>query len=234
MNAPQKTDAPVPHAGQSDYTDEDLQAFAEAHRLQEEKSLGATFARKSLSVNMLLGSVLLASVGLNIYQGWQVAHPDNRYFATQDGRITPIYPLNRPHWSAEDVSKFGADTIQQSFTLDFVHYRNQMTDVMFRYDDQGYAGYYTALTRSNVLSMVRDRRMNLSVSVSPGVIHSKGLLNNGVYVWKIQYPVTLQLDGQQSSMPAQHYIVELMIQQADPRIKPLGLEARQTIMMNAN
>lgn len=218
----------------SDFNDDQIEAFAEAHRLQEQQSLGARFARKSLSVNMLLGVALIGSIALNGFQLYQNAHLDNKYFSTQDGRITRIYPLNKPAWSVEDVSKFGADTIQQSFTMDFVHYRNQMTDVMQRYSDQGYADYYNALTKSNVLAMVRDKRMNLSITVSPGVIHSKGVLPNGVYVWKIQYPVTLQLDGQQSSMPPQRYIVELLIQQTDPRKKPLGLETRQTIMMNAN
>lgn len=237
MNASVKPDAPssVPaNAQEQEFDEAQIAAFAEAYRLQEQKNLGASFARKSLSVNMLIGAALIGSIGLNAFLGWQVSHPDNKYFSTQDGRITRIYPLNKPAWSVEDVSKFGADTIQQSFTLDFVHYRNQMTNVMQRYSDQGYADYYNALTKSNVLAMVRDRRMNLSITVSPGVIHSKGALPNGVYVWKIQYPVTLQLDGQQSSMPPQRYIVELLIQQTDPRIKPLGLETRQTIMMNAN
>jgi len=217
-----------------EFDDAQLAAFAEAHRLQEQKNLGAGFARKSLTVNMLIGAALIGSIGLNAFQAWQNAHPDNKYFSTQDGRITRFYPLDRPAWSVQDVSQFGADTIQRSFTMDFVHYRNQMTDVMPRYSDQGYADYYNALTKSNVLAMVRDKRMNLSITVSPGVINSKGKLPNGVYAWKIQYPVTLQLDGQQSSMPAQRYIVELLIQQADPRDKPLGLETRQTIMMNAN
>lgn len=213
--------------------DGDYEAYMEACRLQEQKSLGARFAQKALSANMVIGIALLMSVGLNGYQHWQLTHTENKYFSTQDGRITRIYPLNRPAWSLEDVTRFGADTIQQSFTMDFVHYRNQMTNVISRFNEQGYADYYKSLTNSNVLKMVRDRRMNLSTAVSPGVVHSQGLLN-GIYAWKIQYPVTLQLDGQESSLPPQRYIVELLIQQADPRTKPLGLEVRQTIMTARN
>ncbi|WP_241647599.1 MULTISPECIES: DotI/IcmL/TraM family protein [Rosenbergiella] len=233
MNAPLSQGGPSAAPEEPGFDDEQIEAFNEAHRLQEEKTLGTHFARKCLSICLILGAGLTVSVVLNGFQFWHSLHLDNKYYSTQDGRITRIYPLNRPAWSVEDVSKFGADTIQQSFTMDFVHFRNQMTSVMPRYSDEGYAGYYKALTSSNVLAMVRDKRMNLSVTVSPGVVHSKGELN-GVYLWKIQYPVTMQLDGQQTSMPPQRYIVELLIQQADPREKPLGLETRQTIMMNGN
>ncbi|MBL2758253.1 conjugal transfer protein TraM, partial [Klebsiella pneumoniae] len=145
----------------------------------------------------------------------------------------PIYPLNKPAWSMEDIAGFGADTIQRAFTMDFVHYRQQMTSVMTRFTNQGYADYYKALTSSNVLKMVRDQRMNLSTTVSPGVVHSQGIIN-GIYTVRVQYPVSLKLDGQERSLPAANYIIELTIQQTDPREKPLGLEVRQTIMTSSH
>lgn len=76
----------------------------------------------------------------------------------------------------EDIAGFGADTLQRAFTMDFVHYRQQMTSVMTRFTNQGYADYYKALTSSNVLKMVRDQRMNLSTTVSPGSYTAVALL----------------------------------------------------------
>lgn len=212
--------------------DDDI--YRSAVELQKRKSLGADFARKCLVLTSRQSLALILSIGLNAYLGWVVAHPPVKYFATHNGRITPVYPLDKPAWSVQDVIQFGNDTLLQSFTLDFVHYRTQMNAVMPRYDDAGYKGYYNALVSSNIFAMVRDGRMNLSIAVSPGVLHSKGLLPNGSYAWTIQYPVKLQLDGQQNSKPPQNYIVELLIQQADPREKESGLDVRQTIMTNAN
>lgn len=234
MNAPAKGGAasPAPQTPRA-LSAREQKYYDDAIRLQEERSLGATFARKLLTSNLILGSALLMTSILSGVTLWKVYHPDNHYFATESARVTPIYPLNKPAWSMEDISGFGADSIQRAFTLDFVHFRNQMTSVMPRFTNQGYADYYQALTNSNVLKMVRDKRMNLSTTVSPGVVHSQGIIN-GIYTVKVQYPVSLKLDGQDRSLPAANYIIELTIQQADPRQKPLGLEVRQTIMTSSH
>ncbi|QPQ49691.1 hypothetical protein I7S93_28230 (plasmid) [Klebsiella pneumoniae] len=42
---------------------------------------------------------------------------------------------------------------------------------------------------------------------------------NGIYTVRVQYPVSLKLDGQERSLPAANYIIELTIQQTDPREK---------------
>ncbi len=234
MNTPATggTDSSVPQTTRS-LSAQEKQVYDEAIRLQNEQALGATFARKLLTSSLILGTAFLLTTSLSGVTLWKVYHPDNHYFATESGRVTPIYPLNKPAWSMEDIAGFGADTIQRAFTMDFVHYRQQMTSVMTRFTNQGYADYYKALTSSNVLKMVRDQRMNLSTTVSPGVVHSQGIIN-GIYTVRVQYPVSLKLDGQERSLPAANYIIELTIQQTDPREKPLGLEVRQTIMTSSH
>lgn len=234
MNTPATggTDSSAPQTTRS-LSAQEQQVYDEAIRLQNEQALGATFARKLLTSNLILGTAFLLTTSLSGVTLWKVYHPDNHYFATESGRVTPIYPLNKPAWSMEDIAGFGADTLQRAFTMDFVHYRQQMTSVMTRFTNQGYADYYKALTSSNVLKMVRDQRMNLSTTVSPGVVHSQGIIN-GIYTVRVQYPVSLKLDGQERSLPAANYIIELTIQQTDPRKKPLGLEVRQTIMTSSH
>ena len=117
--------------------------------------------------------------------------------------------------------------------MDFVHFRDQTTRLSPRYSDEGYQDYYKALTASNVLASVKDQRMNLSVEIGPGVIRSKGKLGD-VYTWEYQYPVTLKLDGQQTSSPAQRFIFTQRIQRTDVQVKPKGLEVTQIITSNAN
>lgn len=212
---------------------QDADTFEHAVRLQNERALGAAFAHRCLTVVLWMAPALVLSIAVNGYLGWKVAHPDVKYFATQDGRVVELKPTNKPNHSQMDVSAFGADTIRKSFTLDFVHYRDQMTEAGPSYDDQGYSGYYKALVSSNVLKAIERERMNLSVDVGPGVISSKGLLGDK-YAWEFQYPVTLKLDGQQTNSPAQRFIFTQRIQEADVRVKPKGLEVTQVITNNAN
>lgn len=195
-------------------------------------SLGTAFAYKCLRIiHWGTGGNTIQAVIIGVLL-YFVLHPPVKYFATENGRITQVYATDAPIWNESDVSQFGADTIRYAFTLDFVHYKNEMTAVAPRFDHLGFDGYISALQSSNILSAVRDKRMNLSVSVDPGVITKRGVIN-GRNAWEFQYPVTYRLQGQNSDGPPSHYILTLRIQQADVREKPLGLEVTQIISTNA-
>jgi|SRR5471030_2513968 len=211
----------------------EVAAFDHAMDLQNKRDLGAGFAHRCLNVASRSSVALIMSMCLNGYFGWLVAHPPIKYFTTENGRIVEVHPTDKPAYSQTDVAQFGADTIRESFTLDFVHYRDQTTKLGERYSEQGYADYYKALTTSNVLASVKTQRMNLSVDVGPGVIRSRGK-PGGVVTWEFQYPVTLKLEGQQTSSPAQRYIFTQRIQRVLENEKSAGLEVTQVITSNAN
>lgn len=211
----------------------DAKIYEHAMQAHHERSLGAEFARrclKKLGWSLILNVLQAISIGVLIFMYINVPR---EYFATERGRITPVYATDKPVWSESDVRQFGADTISQAFTLDFVHYRDQMTAVSPNFSEEGFVGYNQALTTgSNILSLIRDKRMNLTNTVEPGVITRRGVIG-GRYTWEFQYPVTLKLQGQNSSTPPLRYIFTLRIQQADTRLKQRGLEVTQTITNNA-
>lgn len=62
---------------------------------------------------------------------------------------------------------------------------------------------------------------------------SKGTLENGIYAWKIQYPIKLKLTGQVTSLPEQSFVMSLLIQRTDPRLKHTGMEVSQLITFEA-
>lgn len=195
--------------------------------------LGAQFARTTLTLCLTISLCLIVSLLLNGYLGWKVAHPPVKYFATQEGRVIPLIPTHQPVLTVSQVSDFGAHTIREAFTMDFVHFKEQMSRVSAYFSEEGFKSYYQALTQSNVLAAVRDKKMNLAVMLAPGVVRQKGPLSNGVYAWEIQYPVTLKLSGQTLSLPEQRFIFSLFLQRADVREKPNGLEVTQLVTFDA-
>ena len=212
---------------------ENPEAYEHSVHAQHERTLGAGFARSCLKALLvsLLGNLILAIATCVLI--WAYMNVPREYFATENGRITRIYATENPVWKESDVRQFGADIISQAFTLDFVHYREQMTAASPGFSEEGFAGYNQALTTgSNILALVKDKRMNLTNTVEPGVIARRGVIG-GRYTWEFQYPVTMRLQGQNSSTPPLRYIFTLRIQQADPRLKPRGLEVTQTITNNA-
>ncbi len=208
-------------------------AFVHAQSAQRERELGVAFAHRCLTALIWTGSALVLAVVVIGLLAWQVAHPTVKYFTTEKGRIVPVKPRGEPAFSDSDVSAFGADTIRRSFTLDFNHYKDQINDVKDDYDDVGYEGYYKALNSSNILSSVKEQRMNLSVEVGPGRIRAKGLQGE-VFTWEYQYPVTLKLDGQVTGSPAQRFIFTQRIQRTDVQVKNKGIEVVQLITTGAN
>ncbi|MDE9566915.1 DotI/IcmL family type IV secretion protein, partial [Xenorhabdus bovienii] len=78
-----------------------------------------------------------------------------------------------PAYSNADVVDFGNQVIREAFTLDFVNYRSQMNNLIPRFSDDGFQSYYTALTQSNILSAIKDKKMNMSAMTSSGVVVSK-------------------------------------------------------------
>lgn len=208
-------------------------SYVHAITAQRQRELGAEFAHRCLKALIWVATALVLALALIGFLGWQVAFPPIKYFATENGRVVPIQATDKPAFSDRDVSAFGADTIRESFTLDFVHYKDQTTRLSERYSDVGYQDYYKALIASNVLASVTERRMNMSVEVGPGVIRSKGLLGD-VFTWEYQYPVTLRLDGQLTGSPAQSFIFTLRIQRTDVQVKSKGLEVTQVISSNSN
>lgn len=217
-----------PDTAQRD-NDSSSSIYRAALSLHYQHQLGAQFARTTLKVCLITTTCLMISLILNGYLGWKVAHPPIKYFATQAGRVIPLIPTDQPAFSLSEVSDFGAHAIREAFTMDFVHFKAQMSQASASFSEEGFKSYYQALSQSNVLAAVRDKKMNLAVMLAPGVVRQKGRLSNGVYAWEIQYPVTLKLSGQTLSLPEQRFIFSLFIQRADLREKPSGLEVTQLV-----
>ncbi|MQL50057.1 MULTISPECIES: DotI/IcmL/TraM family protein [Photorhabdus] len=207
--------------------------YASAIAKHKANQLNVGFTRKSLTTNIWQGAsqfVAMIIIGCLVYA---VLHPPVKYFATQDGRVIPLHPTDKPAYSDADVIDFGNRVIREAFTLDFVNYRSQMNNIIPRFSDAGFQSYYTALTQSNILSAIKDKKMNMSSMTSSGVVVSKGTLENGAYAWKIQYPSKFKLIGQVNSLPEQGFVISLLIQQVDPRLKNAGLEVSQLITYEA-
>ncbi|EBQ5112759.1 conjugal transfer protein TraM, partial [Salmonella enterica] len=164
---------------------------------------------------------------------WKAANPPQSVIASDNGRIIPLPTINDPVYSDADIIDYGARHIREDFTLDFVHYREQINARRDSFSTEGFTSYYNALVNSNILANIRDKKMNLSVLTSTGVINSKGVLDNGAYAWRLQYPITLRLNGQTSSLPPQNFTLVQIVTRADPRLKKDGLEVIQVVTREA-
>ncbi|MEN3262432.1 DotI/IcmL/TraM family protein [Sodalis endosymbiont of Spalangia cameroni] len=196
--------------------------------------LNVALTRRSLQANVWQAIAIVGLLLSTVYFAWKAVNTPPVVIASDHGRIIPIPTLTTPVYSDADIMDYGARHIRADFTLDFVHFRAQINGRQDSFSTDGFTSYYQALVNSNVLANVRDKKMNLSVLTSSGVIVSKGELDNGVYAWKVQYPITLRLNGQTSSLPPQHFTLVMLITRADPRLKKDGLEVIQIVTREAS
>lgn len=203
------------------------QAFMHALQLQQNQALNADFARRCLKTATLTTAGFLCTLPLIAWLGWQVAHPPVKYFATVNGHIVRIHPTNRPAYSDADIIDWGQKTLRKAFTLDYKNYRTQLNAVQADFSEDGFRGYYTALTKqSNLFStMVKERLLMTPAFDHPGVIVKRGQpAGSNAYMWEVQYPVTLAVDGQNNRLRPQKFTFIVRIQQTNVLLKPGGRE----------
>lgn len=212
--------------------------FMEAMQLHKDKMLNASFARKCLAVALVSVSFNLVSVSFNLVQfpvnawlAWQVAHPPVKYFATLNGSVLAVYPTSEPVYRDDDIIDFGDKMIRAAFQIDFKNYRTQISDQQQKFSEDGFRSYYAALTNSNLFSRVKTDKLLMSANVTrKGMIYRRGREGQGgPYIWEVQYPVTLSLDGQTRSLPPQNFIFTIRIQRTDVRLKPEGIEVASVV-----
>jgi len=162
-------------------------------------------------LNFMVVVALLLSLAGNLYLGWCATHPEREYFATDNGRLFPLIPLSRPYRKTADVIQYAKDTVNRSFTLDFMNFRQQLEDTRAGYTKPGFKSFLDSLTASGVLASVRERRMNMSISSSTGVLTKEGI-EDGHYVWFVELPIEVKLAGQTSELPAQRFLATVRVE----------------------
>ncbi|TGC21121.1 hypothetical protein CQJ27_25595 [Escherichia sp. E1130] len=208
----------------------------ESMQLHKDRMLNASFARKCLAVALVSVFFNLAQFPVNAWLVWQVAHPPVKYFATLNGSVLAQYPTSEPAYSDDDVIAFGDKVVRSAFQLDFKNFRTQISDQQQKFSEGGFASYYSALTNSNLFAKVKTDKLLMSANITrKGMIYRRGREgSDGPYIWEVQYPVTLSLDGQTRSLPPQNFIFTIRIQRTDVRLKSEGIEVASVVTRDAS
>jgi intracellular multiplication protein IcmL len=185
-------------------------ALDPAVRQHEERQERASLKSGYVRLALLLGaSNVLLVMGLLVAL-WFAVHPTREYFASDNGRIIPLVPQSQPYRTAADVIDFAKRTVEHSFTLDFLSYQANLEAVRGNYTRPGFKSFLDNLVSSQILNMVRNQRMNLTVSTGTGIIAKEGEVD-GTYVWEVRMPVALKLAGQTTQMPEQKMMATIEV-----------------------
>lgn len=194
-----------------DHSKDEENALNAVFRTIQDRKKIREFSEVSVKLNFIIIGLLFISVITNLVLGWFATHPDRQYFASDNGRIIALVPMQEPYRKAADIIQFARDTMISSFTLDFLNWRASLESSRSNYTQDGFKSFLESLQQSGVLDTVRNRRMNMTISAGTGVLTREGL-DNGTYVWYVDLPIEIKLAGQTTELPAQKFLATIRVE----------------------
>jgi intracellular multiplication protein IcmL len=169
---------------------------------------------------------LLAGFAVSTFAAvWIEMHPPLPvYFATSNtGRIVPLVPLDVPYVTDHTVIAWTMQKIPDAMSLSALNYRRDLQRAQAYFTPDGYQGFLAGLKAHGELKAIRNR--NLMVSTIPtgaGVVIWQGHLPNGIYAWKVQFPVKM-IFRSSSQINDHAYLATVLIQRAVTLKNPSGI-----------
>jgi len=146
---------------------------------------------------------------------YKVSHPPKpQYFATTaDGRMINWHPLTDPVVSNSYVTQWTANAVRQSFSLDFIHWRQQLQTASGDFTHYGWKTFLNALQSSNNLTTLTKLKMvsNATVTGAPKIIQEEVV--DGHYAWKVQMPILVTYTNAVRSIPMPMIVTVIVLRE---------------------
>lgn len=185
---------------------------------------------------LLLVGILNLMLAVAVVYEW--THPPQpEYFATTaDGRIIMQHPLSDPVMSDDFVLQWATDAVRSAFSLDYVHWREQLQNAANNFTADGWRWFLTSLKSTNNLKTLTELQMvsNATVTAAPTV--EERAVINGHFVWKIKMPllVTYTSTGHTINLPMNvTLLIVRMPEQQYPQYIAINNFLAQTVNSNA-
>ena len=157
--------------------------------------------------------------------------PAPRYFAaTPNLKLAPMTPLSKPVMSESGLLNWAAQAVTDTFSIDFVHWRHQLSRVSKNYTHKAFESMLSSLQSSGNLSYIRKNRLSVSVTATQApVILQKGQIG-GSEAWKIQMPLKLSYESSQGVNNTQTLVATLIVKRVSTHQFPRGVAIAQIVL----
>lgn len=118
--------------------------------------------------------------------------PEPQYFATNASyQLIKWHPLSDPVVDDNYVLQWVANSVQQAFSLDYIHWRGQLQEASNNFTPSGWHWFLQAFQKSGDLESLVKLKMvsNVTVTGAPVILYQAVL--NGRYVWKVELPIMI-------------------------------------------
>lgn len=165
---------------------------------------------KLLRIAVIVGisAVINAIVaGVGIYSAVTKAPPV--VAVTDNGRIIPLVPLNKPYVTDSRVIAFAEECTRRAFAHDFVNFRSTIAHASECFTSRG-ANMFTSAMEPMLQELIQ-RRMVMTSSVEPPVVVRGPYERAGRVAWRVQTKMQLFREGTKERITPQSFVVEMEV-----------------------
>jgi intracellular multiplication protein IcmL len=132
----------------------------------------------------------LALCGLCYFE-YAIRSSGQFYGKLPNGKVFEIPSLKRPNLSSRALLSWATLAATASYTLDFVNYKDSLEKLKAYFTPDGYDNFLNALTITNTLRDIIDKKLVLSaVAIGPAIILGEDEVR-GNHLWKVEIPITV-------------------------------------------
>lgn len=182
----------------------------------------------SYLIMALLAAVLLLSTVGHL---WRILNPPKpEYFATTaDGLLIPMIPISEPYIPQETLLAWVTEAVTRAYTLDYVHYRQQLTSIRPDFTAEGYRQHEQALLNAGTIEAVLKRRLVTQVvPESPPIVVNSGVLADR-FVWKIQMKIKISYEGASQVSRPQQLTADILVVRVPTNELARGIAIHQLV-----
>lgn len=164
---------------------------------------------------------------------YMVTHPPTPiYFATTiGGQILPVYPLNQPNMSDDEVLQWAQKAAMGAFTYNYSNYRQEFQAGSDFFSPWGWTQFLEAIKDSNNLDAVKAKKLVVSaqlISSKSNEIRKSGVIK-GHYAWRVKIPLLVTYQSTEE-FSQQRTMVTLLVTRQSNLNSPSGLGIEQFVV----
>ncbi|OGT48008.1 MAG: type IV secretion protein IcmL [Gammaproteobacteria bacterium RIFCSPHIGHO2_12_FULL_38_11] len=151
----------------------------------------------ALIIVFFINILLAASI---IYR--YINPPEPQYFATNAAyQLIKWHPLTDPVVSNNYVLQWATNAVHEAFSLDFIHWREQLQRASNNFTPSGWHWFLSAFKQSGDLDTLVNLSMVSDATVTGApVMQYEGVLG-GRYIWKIEMPIMITFTNKEKTIP---------------------------------
>jgi len=185
--------------------------------------------KRAMVVVAMLSLALIVSVTTNVVVYF--AKPRPVYFAaTTDLRLAKMTPLGKPLISQGALLNWTAETVTETLSIDFLHWRKQLMRVRPRYSPDAFKQLIASLKSSGNLGMILSQRLSVTSTIAQApVIIGRGSVE-GRLVWKIEFPVLVSYESSAAVKNKQELVATVLVERVSSLEKVQGIHVKQLLL----